>query len=969
MASPTPAAPAKGTPLKRARLLVRVVTPTGFAVPGFGLEVWSVAGGLKTGKWKDGWKVTTDKKGVHDFGEIAIPANGMWHIKGGKYGFGRDVDDPAWTEGEVTMDVTPTPGKAHDVKLLVRGWADCVVQVKTPGGKPVDDVEVELWALALQKGVKKGVVHLGRREVVYGDPWQRRPWYVKVRKPGWGRPTATAGEFAPGEVMVEYPVKPDEKAVILVPLATDRADLTVTVKNAADGKPLPGASVEVWALANGIGTPGERLTDAKGQLRFEDLALRAGPKSENRWVVKVAKKGFGPPPKKPGDEVPASPVERTVDGPAPGQHRTLEVKLAPDAAELAVTVTDAGGKPLAEAEVEVVGKHLAKTDKTGKVVIPALALGTWSLKVRLAGWGPVPTGGKPFLAGEHAQQLVHAKAQALTVKLMQGKASFAWPTPAAGAAHVQWVNLAADPARRELGSVCKLKVRLDGGPAGAPVYVRTRYEPAKVSPRSSHVRGLRAPDAPLPAWAGPAPATGKKVAVAAVGSHFEADVEVECGLAGLDELTVEVGATEACKDAKLVIKNMRRVKLEEIKPVAAISSYAGAGVNPGTTALLRARFAPVGVDFEVARTATYALSDLVPQNVVDGPYVGLPAGKKLVFVTDTTADAVRIAKSTQGAVRDTQTIAWFDTIVETREAGPGGTDLLRSAVLPEKWLGTGAMEKTQMVPAPFRCFPHDWENPSRPSVTEIKWRAHSYKDASGTWKPVATGTPGAAKKDWQTVSVATAADVAKYVTFVDWTTIRIKLPTADAADAGNFVTDGGAQVSIGVQIKLHLCSVDTLASALRGDITMSTASGTATDPGSAEVILHEIGHNMGQSVVDRSQPGATQTILSTGRSVNFGRSTAVPGLTFAKPPSHSTAFPAIVPAGFMYTGKEHQGPHCARGLTAAQRAQTSYGGLPGTCLMFGETDMARTSARTYCPECERLIRGEDLADFRRAWAV
>ena len=966
MAPPTPAAPAHGKKLARARLLVRVVTPTGFAVPGFGLEVWGVAGGLKTGKWKDGWKVTTNKQGFHDFGELAIPASGVWHLKGGMYGFGPNVDDPAWAEGEVTMNVTPTPGKPHDVKLLVRGWADCVVQVKTPGGKPVDDVEVEVWAQAGKKGVKKGVVHFGRLKVVYGDPWERRPWFVKVRKAGWGKPTPTADGFTPGEVQVDYPVKPDEKAVIQVPFATDRADLTVTVTNHADGKPLPGTSVEVWALANGIGKPGERLTDAQGRIHFEDLPLRAGPKAENRWYVKVAKKGFGAPPKKPGDEVPEWTVERVIEGPGPGKHEKLAVKLAPSAAELAVSVLDAAGKPLEGAEVEVVGKRLARSDKAGKVVFPDLPVGTWSFKVRLAGWGPVPAAGKPFLAGELAQPLVHAKPQALTVKLMQGKASIAWPTPAAGAAHVQWVNLAPDAARRELGNVCKLKVRLEGGPAGAFVFVRTKLDPAKLSPRSSHVRGLRAPDAPLPAWAGPAPATGKKVAVAAAGSHFEADVEVECGVAGLDELTVEVGATEACKDAKLVIKNMRKVKLEEIKPVPAISSFAGTGINPGISAVLRAKFAAVGVDFEVVRTATYALADLVPQNVVDGPYVGQPAGKKLVYARGATFDGIRNGKATMGAAADTQTIGWCDQVVSTRRAVAGGGDSLRAVVIPEKVLGVGALSKTHVATGWDRSFPHDWETPANTAVTDIRWRAKAYKDASGTWKPVAAGTPGAAWSAWQVVPV-NAANVAKYVDFVDWTTVRVKLPSADPADPGSNLNVGGAEVSYGVQVTLHYCSVGTLAYASGGNIAMTTFGGTATDQGSAEVLLHEIGHNMGQSFVDRSQPGATQTIGSSGASMNFGRSAAVPGLTFAAPPSHSPSFPALVPAGTKYTGKDHQGPHCAEGLTAAQRAQSSYGGLDGSCIMFGSTDITKATARSFCAECALLLRAESLSSFRQNW--
>ena len=560
------------------------------------------------------------------------------------------------------------------------------------------------------------------------------------------------------------------------------------------------------------------------------------------------------------------------------------------------------------------------------------------------------------------------------------RARFVWPNPprpagpvAQGApplprVHTQWVNLAADASHKERGSVCKLTLALDGGQAGEHVYVKTSYQAAQVSGRNDKVRGINGADSPLPAWAGAAPNTGKRVAVTQSGQAFTAEVEVECGVAGLDELTVSIGGSDRCQDESIVIKNMRKVKFEEIKPVAAISSFAGNGISAAIGAVLNQKLEAVGVQYEVARTATYALADIQAQNVVDGPYVGRAAGTKLVFLTQSAYDTLRSSKATQGAVKDTQTIGWCDQVVITNNVS-GGVDTYRNHVIPEVKLSAAQLTHTHTFTGWERCFPHDWTSPANQAVTDIRWRAVEYEDTPGVWRPVAAGTPGASKMAWQVAPVATAADVAKFVTFLNWTQVRLGLPTATPTDPGNLLVDGGKALRIGVQVTLHICSIGVLAYASGGNIAMTTFFGSATANGAAEVILHETGHNMGQSVVDRSQAGATQTIASTGGTANFGRTAGPPGLAFAAPPSHSASFPGIVATGFMYTGKDHQGPHCARGLSSAQRGQPSFGNLPGSCIMFGETDITKAVARSFCAECQTLIRAEDLSDYRKGWWV
>lgn len=72
---------------------------------------------------------------------------------------------------------------------------------------------------------------------------------------------------------------------------------------------------------------------------------------------------------------------------------------------------------------------------------------------------------------------------------------------------------------------------------------------------------------------------------------------------------------------------------------------------------------------------------------------------------------------------------------------------------------------------------------------------------------------------------------------------------------------------------------------------------------------------------------------------------------------HETGhFIGMVPAGQAthYTGHGHQGGHCDTGLSAVQKALSDYGGLPGTCVMFGEN--ATTRKGEFCTECDQSVR-------------
>jgi hypothetical protein len=78
--------------------------------------------------------------------------------------------------------------------------------------------------------------------------------------------------------------------------------------------------------------------------------------------------------------------------------------------------------------------------------------------------------------------------------------------------------------------------------------------------------------------------------------------------------------------------------------------------------------------------------------------------------------------------------------------------------------------------------------------------------------------------------------------------------------------------------------------------------------------------------------------------------------------------PGVEPHGRAYTGKNHQGPHCADGvkLDDAQfaSAQTMSQRTDCTCFMYGEIAVA-SCAMSFCARCLRHLRAVDLRDVTK----
>lgn len=126
-------------------------------------------------------------------------------------------------------------------------------------------------------------------------------------------------------------------------------------------------------------------------------------------------------------------------------------------------------------------------------------------------------------------------------------------------AHQQLTNLDADPAHPERGARLTCRVGFwpaSTGKAGDKIYVKAEWPPAdRLSKRNAPARALvGGADKP---WASGANAKGLELTLQAEGG--EATFEVDLGLAGGDQVTLSIGSTDRCEDARLVVSNWRTV--------------------------------------------------------------------------------------------------------------------------------------------------------------------------------------------------------------------------------------------------------------------------------------------------------------------------------------------------------------------------------------------------------------------------
>ncbi len=75
--------------------------------------------------------------------------------------------------------------------------------------------------------------------------------------------------------------------------------------------------------------------------------------------------------------------------------------------------------------------------------------------------------------------------------------------------------------------------------------------------------------------------------------------------------------------------------------------------------------------------------------------------------------------------------------------------------------------------------------------------------------------------------------------------------------------------------------------------------------------------------------------------------------------------------GRHYTGHDHQGDHCANGLSDDDWKKASFAGLKGLCIMFGEISSTKDPPHgvTFCPRCIPFLRADACQSLDAAAAA
>jgi hypothetical protein len=247
------------------------------------------------------------------------------------------------------------------------------------------------------------------------------------------------------------------------------------------------------------------------------------------------------------------------------------------------------------------------------------------------------------------------------------------------------------------------------------------------------------------------------------------------------------------------------------------------------------------------------------------------------------------------------------------------------------------------------------------SIQEITWKTTDWFDtAKGVWKPITSHVdPGYEYRN--PITLNDEVDIKAHIEFQDCHTLKIKLPSSAEhknypanklpKDASGKLTSRGFPVQILINIFGCYVEADFNGAALEGDIWMTTFAGSSVDNGLGTVLLHELGHNMGQVYANKT------TDATFGRPV----SNQIPGIPFP---------PDVNNGGISYGEHDHTGTHCAAGLLnkAAHSFQTAEAFSQATCIMFGASDLKSKKVYDFCGECKTYIKAEDLSSIRKYWA-
>ncbi|MCC7536821.1 MAG: hypothetical protein IT379_11435 [Deltaproteobacteria bacterium] len=480
--------------------------------------------------------------------------------------------------------------------------------------------------------------------------------------------------------------------------------------------------------------------------------------------------------------------------------------------------------------------------------------------------------------------------------------------PASKVTHKQWVNLDADSAKPELGSKLVVKVAAptekDAAP-GQKVYLKAVFDAGN---------SARTPDS-----GGTEPGKDKSIE-ATLDDKREATFDaIELGPAGLDTIKVQVGGTPDAADDETTVVTWRKLFYELMAPdtmaldsVTLPDSSKADDLPSAIRSWFAKRLGDAGIEYALKASHRFDSKDqAVAPSIYDASYLKRTGSGKLYVVSPRKPVPATFGASDPRTVHMRLCDAAFYTAPTTQPQ------------TKRPILTTATFDFTTFDDRLFPTSMHDGSDAI--GVAGCVWTAKVNKAS------YPKGHPGLDDNlEPRTGSVDKA-----WLTAVDYATLRIALPTG--SEPGSFVGALSA-TKCPVEIELEILTAFEINGSASGAKQLMVFKPTfpATNAGT---ICHELGHSMGMAVL----AGSTE------------------------PPPGMTA-PSEVPAGDSYSGHGHQGEHCAYGLTAKQKALTTYGGLQGTCLMYGSGPNREPPPReSLCSSCLTLLKGRRLVDIESAW--
>ena len=444
----------------------------------------------------------------------------------------------------------------------------------------------------------------------------------------------------------------------------------------------------------------------------------------------------------------------------------------------------------------------------------------------------------------------------------------------------------------------------------------------------------------------------------------DSSIILVCGVAGGDRFTVEVGTDGENYPLKVVVENWRKLWYETVQPAASgsdrVSDYTvftadkSPGLSEKSVSYMKKVLDPCFVEFEKRYGTNYTKNDIPlngQYNIIDGAFIGKEKGKKAVVLSFDQAEKILEQKGKHLKDARTASAVWCDYLVDFKNWEDGFEEVFSAQERPlkESKLFLNLVDR-------FGGRAH-----GSCSITSLSWKAtHWFDTKDNSWKIIASSRdPGWGHRSGGVFT--REDDIKAHISFTNYNTISFQFPDTKGnypgklmeKDSSGQLTDKRFVVGLTVVVSGIANEMNTNGAALNGIIWMNTFAGAATDTGAAGVILHELGHNMGQVYANKSIDAV------------FGRpaNKAIPGIPF----------PKGLPEGIVYGERGHRGTHCASGLSVITRKERDFQDRDSNsykernCIMFGSSSMRSNKEYVFCSDCRTYVKAENLSDIRKSW--